>query len=84
MEILKRVGALWFIADAIRNNNCPVASRCRIDFPKDIVPYVHSRGWFGEIHELESGDRTELISNRSREPFRHSRIAQNQHLFEAR
>src|SRR5437588_5189924 len=37
----QRVGSVWFIANTVRNDDRPVASRFRIDFPKHIVPGVN-------------------------------------------
>ena len=73
-----------FVANAVRHNNRPVALRCWVHFSKHIVPSVCGRGGFGEIHKPKPAGGAKLVSHRGREPLCHSRISQNQHLFQTR
>src|SRR4029077_10332794 len=65
----QRIGAVWFIADPVRDDDRRIPSRGGIDIPNHVVPRVSRSGWFGEAHKLESARRTKLIRKRAGESF---------------
>src|SRR5262245_62257534 len=63
------IGAVWFIANAVRNHDRRISSGRGIDVPSHVVPRVSGSCWFREANKLESAGRTKLIRKRSREPL---------------
>src|SRR4030095_6751169 len=57
----QRIGAVWFITEAVRNYDRRVSPGGGINFPNHVVPCVSGSGWFGEANKLESNGRTKLI-----------------------
>src|SRR5262245_11652348 len=57
----QRVGVIWLVAEAVRNDNRGVALLGRIHFAKHIIPCVSRGGGFGQTNELKPKRRAKLI-----------------------
>ena len=72
MEIRSGIRAVWFIADAVRNDDRRVAARGGIHFPNHVIPCVSRCGGFGETNKLKPSGRTKLIRQGSGESLGYS------------
>src|SRR5437763_1498053 len=63
------IGIVWFIADAVRNNDRRVAARGGIHFPNHVIPCVSRRGGFRQTNKFDSCGRTKLIRQGRGESF---------------
>src|SRR5215470_10935554 len=78
----QRVGVIWFIAEAVRNDDRGVASLGRIHFAKHIIPSVRRGGGFGQTNELKPGGRAKLIREARGESLCYAGITTNEHFFQ--